>query len=256
MEKEYIKIYGERNTGTNYLQELIKTNLKVNVLPGIMPSHLKSKQKFLLDNEIAMDIYDFMTFHKTLGWKHSLVKNRETIKKTKVYKENKIYFLTITKNPYSWLLSLYKRPYHQKLESDIDFLEFINKPWKSVHREYSKKIFENPIELWNIKNKAYIELNKNFNTINLTYEDLILDPENTINRILNDFSLNKKIENFSNINNSTKSDSKKFTDYQDYYLNEKWRQEFSPIIFETINKFLDPEVLNYFNYSMIEPKIV
>ncbi len=252
MKKEYIKIYGERNTGTNYLQELVKTNLDVNILPGIMPSRLVNQQKYLLDNEIAMDIYDFMTYHKTLGWKHSLVRNKETIKKTKIYKENKVYFLTITKNPYSWLLSLYKRPYHQKIEKEMSFSEFINHPWKSVYREHSQKTFENPIDLWNKKNKSYIELRKNFNTINLTYENLISEPQNIINHISNDFSIKEKIQDFQNINNSTKSDSKKFVDYQDYYLKEKWREELSPDVIKTINTFLDPEVVNYFNYALIE----
>jgi len=255
MRKTYIKIYGERNTGTNYLQDLVKNNLEVDLLQGIMPSHLKNRQKLLLNNEFSMDIYDLLTYHKTLGWKHSLVKNNYFINKTKIYKENKIYFLTITKNPYSWLLSLYKRPYHQNIKSDIGFLEFLNRPWKSVHRENTNKTIKNPIVLWNIKNRSYIELCNSFTTINLTYENLILNPKKIIDNISEEFNLKKK-NNFKNIDGSTKNDTRKFDDYQKYYLNELWRDKFTPVLIETINKHLDPDVLKYFNYSMIDPKSV
>jgi len=36
--KPYLKMYGERNVGTNYLALLIDLNLDATQLPGVMPT--------------------------------------------------------------------------------------------------------------------------------------------------------------------------------------------------------------------------
>lgn len=254
MKNTIIKVYGERNTGTNYLHDLIAENLQIELLPGIMPSSFVFRQKFLLRQEFIIDLYDRLTYHKTLGWKHALVADKEQILKSKVYNDKKIFFVTITKNPYSWLLSLYMRPYHLKVNKDMSFREFIQMPWESVSRERSKKIFENPIQLWNEKNRAYMELGKNFDTVNVTYEDLLYSPEAIVEKIKDRFSLNNKSDGFKNIMDSTKSESTKFEDYRDYYLQEAWKEKLADDDIGFINQFLNKEILEYFKYEMIECK--
>lgn len=42
MREPLIKMYGERNTGTNYLAKLIDLNLHASQLPGVMLPHFAS----------------------------------------------------------------------------------------------------------------------------------------------------------------------------------------------------------------------
>src|SRR3990172_11475666 len=110
MPKLIIKIYGERNTGTNYLDGLIQLNLNTELLRGVVPWYI---EKLFNGSEIAKDMYFKITYRENLGWKHSLVPSPEIIAKMHLQTKNLI-ILTITKNPYSWLLSLYRNPYHSK----------------------------------------------------------------------------------------------------------------------------------------------
>ena len=83
---DYIQIFGERNSGTNYLKQLLEINLDPKIEIG---------SKF--------------------GWKHGFthkraIKNKDT--------EHTL-FLVLTKDPYSWLISMNQRP-HQAVQS-IDY---------------------------------------------------------------------------------------------------------------------------------------
>ncbi len=154
-----IKIYGERNTNTNYLSKLIALNLVAKEVPGTVPSTIMEIQKLLPGNEFVRDVYFYFTYKKNLGWKHTLVLPQKELNKYQLVDSN-LFFLTITKNPYSWLLSLYRNPYHQYFDNRQSFEFFLKSQWKSVKRDNTKKVLRNPIELWNIKNKSYLQLDK------------------------------------------------------------------------------------------------
>ena len=68
-----IKVYGERNTNTNYLEQLIHLNLDVGQLAGVVPRYVKTIQKVLPGKEWLRDWYFSVTPHRNLGWKHSCV---------------------------------------------------------------------------------------------------------------------------------------------------------------------------------------
>jgi hypothetical protein len=156
-----VKIYGERNTGTNYLTKLMERNFLVKLLPGVVPKYVTSLQKYFHDNESVRDLYFRFTFPKNLGWKHSLVKPVDHLQKYKITSTN-LFFITLTKNPYSWLLSLYKKPYHSCIASYSDFDDFLIMPWGTVQRENSPLYYKNPIDLWNCKNRSYLQLGDRF----------------------------------------------------------------------------------------------
>ena len=121
----YLKIFGERNTGTNYLQQLIKENLDVHLLPGSSPVWINKLQSHLFGKNWLNDFYFSLTFKSNLGWKHRLLKLDDfTIDNVK-----DVFFITLTKNPYSWLLSLYRRPYHHYNSKTQSFSEFLISPW-------------------------------------------------------------------------------------------------------------------------------
>jgi len=273
MNKPLIKIYGERNTGTNYLIKLIDLNISCSLLRGSDPEALRAIQKWIPGHEFLLDIFFQLTYPANLGWKHSIVKQVDELKKTKICMKN-IFFITITKNPYSWALSLFKRPYHLQYNFNIfkepkywllslfkrpyhysakkwTFEKFLTSRWHTTKRENAPHIFDNPITMWNRKNVSYIELNKLFPTANIKYEDLILNPEKTIDTIASKFKLTKKHSKLENFVKSTKGDAKDFSFYQKYYLEEKWRKELSKESIDIINKNIDEKLLEYYYYNKL-----
>ena len=244
-----IKIYGERNTNTNYISKLIQKNLYVDEISGVVPEYIDKIQKNMIGNELLRDLYFYFTYEINLGWKHSCVRSLDEISKCRIMKDE-ILFLTITKNPYSWLLSLYRRPYHQYGKKKSSFESFLESPWKTVARDNCNRILECPIELWNIKNRSYFNL-KSLNCISITTESIFANPEKIINEISDIFFVKKKMNKFSNVSESTKENGKNFSFYRDYYLNEKWKEEISQSAISIINRSIDKNLMNQFGYEIL-----
>lgn len=244
-----IKIYGERHTNTNYMSKLIELNLHAREVPGTVPPSIVKVQKSLPGNELIRDLYFFFTYRKNLGWKHTLVKPHKKLIQYRLVNSS-LTFITITKNPYSWLLSLYRKPYHQYFDVKPTFEGFLKSPWKTVCRENAHRVLPNPIELWNLKNKAYLQLSQE-QTINLTSESLFEDAGKVIETISKQFAIGKKSQHFINYEQSTKDKKKNGAYYRDYYLSEKWRNKLSPKAIEIINETVDKGLMNHFGYQLL-----
>lgn len=281
-----IKIYGERNTGTNYLKQLLDKHL-----PNL---ERQTKVKFSIASSSILVSYK--KYMKQLGWKHRLV-DMNFLESLHLEKNN-VLILTLTKNPYSWLLSLHKRPYApihlrnrvisfdeqgnprqhtdrniefiRKMRTygrwgrlflsrypqwseyeEIDFNDFIRAKWFTQFNEGCAQEFKHPIELWNVKNKAYLELAKHYNAFTLTYEELLASPENTLQKIA--YRLNCSLKSFNNIETATKPEDrdKNHQFYRDYYLNERWRHKLTPRDCAWISSRLDPVVMKFFGYEFL-----
>ncbi len=246
-----IKLYGERNTNTNYLEKLIQLNLAVKQVPGVVPHYVKTMQKILPGKEWLRDYYFSVTRQRNLGWKHSCVMSSRELKSYDILGRG-ICFISITKNPYAWLLSLYRKPYsHQFSDGKPDFESFLQTPWKTVARDNCGKLLNSPVELWNIKNASFLQL-ADFNGMNITTESTVRDPESVIDKISRHFSIPRHSSEFLNHERSTKDASKNFAFYQDYYLHEKWREDLSSQAIATIGKSLDRNLVHHFGYQVLE----
>ncbi len=244
-----IKIFGERNTNTNYMSKLIALNLKIREISGVVPRTILAAQKILPGRERLRDIYFHYTYKHNLGWKHACVKP-EQIKGSTVDRKNDICFLTITKNPYSWLLSLHRNPYHQYYGEKPGFEDFLRTPWKTVKRDNTSSLLQNPIELWNIKNNSYLLLSS-WECLNITTENIFANPGTVIDQISCKFQIEKKTYKFINYEHSTKEKSKNNTFYSDYYLNERWRDKLSTEAISIINEKIDPKLMAFFRYEIL-----
>lgn len=249
MERPLLKIYGERNTGTNYLSRLINLNLDVNLLSGVVPRSVLFLQRMLPGNELVRDIYFFLTFSRNLGWKHTLV-NPTELQQFRICSRT-LSFVTLTKNPYSWLLSLYKRPYHQYSDEKEELIAFLTSSWQTVGRENCKMQDLDPVGLWNIKNLSYLSLSNSFPTLNIKFEDLLANPEQIMNLIGETFSYVWSVDKFRNYNQSTKGENKDSNFYRDYYLNERWKEKLSSQALAIINERLDDHLMKNFGYEKL-----
>jgi len=126
-------------------------------------------------------------------------------------------------------------------------------PWKTIARDNCGELLENPVVLWNLKNSSYLPL-KQLGGLNITTEETIQNPESVIDTIAGHFSIKKRGGGFRNYEKSTKDSSKNFAYYQDYYLNEKWREEISEEAVSLINQSIDKSLMKRFGFSVIGDK--
>lgn len=208
----YVKIYGARNSGTIFLEWLVNKNLDVKTL----------------------DTYD-------LGWKHRVAPVEEEL--TKKMKDD-VVFLCLVKNPYSWLLSMHKRPYHHESLRGLSFLDFV---------KYSYGDYRNPTIMWNVKNDSYLKL-KEFvrNHEIVKYEDILKDPNKFLDELSEKYDIEKPAF-YKNINNllTNKHGIKHQKFHKEYYLHERWRMKLRHEHVELINKFLDKDLMEKLNYTFL-----
>lgn len=103
-----IQIYGERCSGTNYLERLLAQNLR----------HMKFQWEF--------------------GWKHGF-------HGTGVERATDCLFVVINRDPFDWIRSLHLNPWHAARElRGIPFEEFIRREWFSIWDEHADLYPDNP----------------------------------------------------------------------------------------------------------------
>jgi hypothetical protein len=183
-------IYGERCSGTNYLEDLITRNFDVEVT------------------------WEY-------GWKHffgfkDLSNSDDTL------------FIGIVREQHSWLNSFYKNPYHLHASLKEKKISFLFSEFWSIYDNgeerkddrniYTKKKYKNIFEMRHTKLKFLIEdmPKKVKNYILIRYEDLMNSFEYTMNRIKN-CGLGFK----ENINFPVNSDNYKGDIKRKYNKNEK-----------------------------------
>ena len=240
-----LKIFGERNTGTNYLTNLINKNLSINLLRGTA-YRLFGFNK----SELYKNLFFYYSEKYNLGWKHSNIFNENVISNLK--RNPEISVVVLVKNPYSFLTSLHKRPYHNMKLKNLNLLNFLNSKWVCVKREKTYSYFDNPVNLWNNKVESYFKLKYEFpeRVLIIKFEELVKNPADIIGFIgkLKNIKFNKK--NFLNISKSTKNEKKSFEYYKDYYLNEKWSVGLNKSHYSLINKYLNLDLMNLLDYKL------
>ncbi len=209
---KYIKIYGERNSGTIYLEWLLKKNLKANIA----------------------ETYD-------LGWKHRIAPSPEELNES--IKKNVI-FLCLVKNPYSWLLSLHMRPYQHDCLKKLSFSDFL----KYSYGDYRNPVIMWNLKNNSYREmKNYVTYH-----MLVRYEDVLAEPANMIDLIANIYKFEKSsmFKNVNNLlSNSKGMLPSKF--HKDYYLTEGWKRNLRREHVKQINEFLDMNLMEKLNYEIL-----
>lgn len=165
-----VQIFGERCSGTNYLAALVSNNFA-----GV---------------ELTTEF----------GWKHWFIRgheprgrpNRSTDRECvrSLADSDDTLFVVIHRDPFDWLRSLHRRPYHAPGHWNIPFSEFIRKPWfcaeptranplwpESETGEYFIEEADNVVRLRTQKAEHFLGLGSVVrNVVHLRYEDLAADP--------------------------------------------------------------------------------
>lgn len=239
-----LKIYGERNTGTNYLSSLLQTNLDVALLRGTAPPALRYFRHFFSDDERLIDAYFRWSYPFNLGWKHGAASPRSN---HPLCPARPTGFLFLVRNPYSWLLSLHKNPYHQSTIKNMGFEAFLDRPWQIHQRDAVAERPFNPIQLWNVKVRSYLDFCDQ-RKILIRFEDLLERPERWVDQIADKFGAKPTQRYFTNITPSTKTNGVRYDDYREYYRNERWKEKLTAKIVDRINQDLDQDLLTTLGY--------
>ena len=259
MDVTKIKVFGERNTGTNFVEQLLKSNVDCEIVSGnlsrfyswrfslayklLPPDHayryVERSRDRIFENRFEIDG----------GWKHAKTPNFPS--GIDAYPEG-MGLIAITKNPYAWLLSLHKRPYQGTTHTrfnPLPFSQFIREPWITVGRECAKSDYDTPIHLWNDKVTSYFTLHKCAPTMIHQYEKIIGD----IPQFLADVSDTFKISTLKHPeipSSSSKKDGRTTQDITNYYRNNMWRSSITDEDMIFINSNLDITTVSYTHLTL------
>ena len=185
------KILGERNSGTNYLEQLLHSNFNINRSNNFNSKH-------------------FFGFDRYSGIKDEILNNT--------------LFIGIVRDPFTWINSMYKSPYHLPESLKATQQGFLNNEWYSIFDDgteiqhdrniyNTEKRYKNIFELRKLKLKFLVEempkLVKNY--ILIRYEDLLFNLKPTMIKLLKFNIIKKNINKFPiNILHHTKDSKRRF----------------------------------------------
>lgn len=253
MRRRVAKVLGERNTGTTYLTLLIEQNLPVYLLRGTAPLWLQRLDRKTGGRARLVDRFFAVTGRWNLGWKHRLVGTGTPLPR-RGRDGSGVGYVAIVKNPYSWLLSLHRRPYHNAAARRLSFEDFVVAPWPTVARETAPTAFASPVHLWNAKNRAYLALAEQHDVALIRYETLLSDPAATLRSVALELGVDWDAGTFRDHELSTKDSGRDQSHYRDFYLNERWRERLSAEAVRRVDERLDVELAERLGYARLVPQ--
>jgi len=212
-------IFGERCSGTNYLENIIKNNFEIEVTWDYGWKHF----------------FGFNDYTNTMNLSKQCVDKELLSGANAKDNSDKVLFIGIVRNPFDWLNSLFIDKHHLAPHLKNNIKSYLNDEFWSIHDNYNlgeimedrniftKERYKNIFEMRATKIKYLLEvlptIVKNYTFIR--YEDLINDFEKTLNKIKNCGLIVKPNIDFP-INN-TKYDYKYLKDYD---KNEKKNKKY------------------------------
>lgn len=248
---EKVKIFGERNTGTHALADLIESNSASRCLPSVAkdvePDSARSIASRFIGNrrrEARIDAI-FARHGPLMSWKHRATNFADASAFAGVL------VLFTVRHPASWLLSLWKHPYHALDRLPRDIGAFIDFQWRTVERDALGRATFNPLELYQAKMNAAQAFADRLEAADIghrfvRFEDLVLRQEAVFRDIAP--GLVDPSPRFSAVRKSTKDPRKDLDYYARYYGEEQWRAELAGLE-NHINEQVDWSALKPFGYS-------
>ena len=255
----FTKVFGERNTGATYLGKLVDKNFATDSLRGdfgvdrrvmrLVLQSYKPKERPFHANRMQ-DEYHERILYSDFGWKHAAPPI--DVIRAAPHSQSTL-FLLITKHPVRFLTSLHARPENTLWHHDeMSFDKFITTPWPvAVRDNVGVEELESPIELWNVKMRAYLRvIEAAENVIHIRYEDILSDFEQEMNRIAE--YIPKITPGYGNIRRSIKAkDNLRFEDFQRRYKYHKLKTDHKKRDLEFIYRKIDTDVMDALGYKEV-----
>jgi len=254
----YAKVFGERNSGTNYVQQLIRQNFYCEPLLGDTQKAFYtyfSKQETGIGGrylgERIQDIEHGRILFSDFGWKHAcppvnVIRTSNHAKYT--------VFIFVVKNPYFWIRSFHERSYHYLgVKKPVQLSDFMRSQWITVERDNLDCIrLSSPLDLWVRKSESYISFQRNLDlkSVMVRYEDFLTEFDEAMGR-LSRFMV-RRGEKYKNVDASTKKDLQTYDDYRKKYSEEKIRTFLSDDDIQFVNNRIPRDLFSSLGYSRID----
>jgi hypothetical protein len=195
MSFNYIQVFGERCTGTNWLTTVIRDNFDVPAGDAIFGKH-----NWIEDEHIRDDVL----------------------------------YLHVTKDIYSWLLSMAKHRHHQEHTRGLNFSQYIRAPWACFDSS-GEMIFERDPQT----GRRFINIIEMFNDWISSFYDLHLKNDEEV-YITKKYKGQEFSTNF---------------DRRDFFIKKQYLREITPEDFSFINSYLDMETYHSYGYLIENPPV-
>ena len=253
-----VKVFGERNTGTRAVVQMLRAH------KGVTPVSPNPKMPDL-DRFEAQVNQKLEGFNRTLymdaladirrsrlgahsAWKHAAPQIDES------YAAKKASVLFLVRDPYSWIAALFRHPYHRRAPLPETLAEFLEQPWLTVQRDNVAPILMSPMELWNLKLRAYQDfaIAAPVPSTVLHFETFVLNPVAALSAALDRFEISS--QGLAEVAEPTKKRGVDRDARQKYYQNNEWEKEVSAEAAALINNYVDWEIADSFGYQRRDPK--
>jgi hypothetical protein len=161
------------------------------------------------------------------GWKHRYPDNLKNH-----------YYICCVRNPYQWLKSIYDKPYELERLRKYKFSDAI----KQVVKDHDDRMYKNLMQMWNNKNRAYLNI-KLSNRYILRHESVLNDWKTEFMQIKSKFqlTLNKELVNITAHCDDRGLGVQPFV--------EKAYFDIAPETLKYINLHLDKEIMRVLGYE-------
>ena len=259
-----LKVFGERNTGTNFLNSFLRSNTSLKVLSGGDGHRVQLKQEcqsFIdvhgitdlltqqLIKESLLDQNSLCRRQKNFGWKHAKV-CPDSLSKITNFKD--VVFVFIIRNPWKFINSLHQKPYNLLPRPAADLTLFVQSPiYANLRDQLSTRLINSPVELWNQKVKSYFKFVEAYprQSLIVFYEDLILFPDQFAKRLSYFCKVSEHIVVPQDSTKKHRGDSKEYTEFCQEVLNYDPKKALGKTIFSLVKDRLDCNLLAKTPYS-------
>lgn len=261
MGRHFVKVFGERNTGTRALIRMLGAQDSVTLRPEGVPAALnlagnrglRGQIDTMFTGKLRRQYHDAVLDMEhegacpTLDWKHAAPRWG------KGFVEHRAHVVFCVRDPYSWVISLAKHPYHRH-EKVRNLAEFIERPWLTMRRDNLAPILVSPLELWNQKGRAYLRFRRGAEVPveEIKFETFVEAPVQEVERVLNAFAI--PFEVVREVAVSTKDAKTSYAEIAAEYRHCAWRRELTHDVVLAINERLDWDVADSFGYTRLHPE--
>lgn len=252
-----IKIFGERNTATNAVKAMIEANSASRLAPSVVgevapewTGRLRIAAKLKLPDRYREAMVDraFSGRGPLETWKHAVT----FFDGVEAFSDCHVVFCV--RHPASWALGLFRRPYHIPGPKAASLSEFLDKRWKTRGRERLSRREVSATELYNVKMAGFADLQERLAASGLGYsvvrqEDFAIDQEAVFVRLAP--HLTQPAAAFHTLDASTKDKRKSRAYYEDYYGNQRWKDEIDPASSERLREEIDWGAVENLGYAPI-----
>lgn len=179
----FVKVFGERNTGTNFVVQAMSTNAPHLVSlthehSSILPSLAKRVPLPTAWHDrvynAALDCQRAWEFRRNFGWKHAAT-DPAYLRAGPLF--DRTLFIAMVRDPYYFLNSLYRRPYNILPRPSGSRAAFLGQPIRPNRRDrVGRGPLPSPMALWGLKAASYVNTAQQLpNMMVVRYEDVVTD---------------------------------------------------------------------------------